>query len=88
MGQPVFLGCSYRNTVTALMVIMTGPIRAALLSCEERESFEKRAPGLLRDIRKGYRRTIEKRRRKSQSMQDEGAAIADASVWEGWQYYD
>ena len=88
MGQPVFLGCSYRNTVTALMVIMTGPIRATLLSCQERKNFEKRAPGLLRDIRKGCRITMEKRCNKSQGMQDEDAAMADASIREGWRYYD
>ena len=84
----MFLGCSCRNTATALMVIMTGPIRATLLSCEERKDFDERAPGLLRDIRKGYRRTIDKRRKKSQGMQDEDAAMADASIWEGWRYYD
>ena len=88
VGQPVFLGCTYRHTVTALMVIMNGPIRATLISCEERNNFEKRAPGLLRDIRKGYRRDIKKCHNTSQAMQDEDAAMGGASIWEGWQYYD
>lgn len=57
----MFLGCTYRNTVTALMVIMNGPLRAPQMSREEKKSFEKKAPGYLRDIRKERKGVTEQR---------------------------
>ena len=84
----MFAECTERNTVTALMVIMCGPMRAPQMSREEKNMFRKKAPRYLRDIRKGYCRGAEKRRRRSQEMHEENILERNAGMLEGWQFYD
>ena len=88
MGQPVFAECTERDTVTALMVIMCGPMRAPQMSREEKKRFRKKAPRYLRDIRKGCHRDAEKRRKRSQEMDEEDILKRNASMPGDWQFYD
>ena len=70
------------------MVIMNGPLRAPQMSREEKKSFEKKAPGYLRDIRKERKRVTKKNRKRCRRMQKEEAVMIDVSVSKGWQFYD
>ena len=84
----MFAECTERNTVTALMVIMCGPMRAPQMSREEKKRFRRKAPRYLRDIRKGCYRDAERRRKRSQEMHEENIWKRNASMPEGWQFYD